>query len=309
LEVLQERLKIMCKPTLLILAAGIGSRYGGLKQLDSVGVSQETILEYSIYDAIKAGFKKVVFVVKKDILNHFISVFNKKLKERINTEYITQELNKIPIDITFNKKRKKPWGTAHAVWVAKDVIDTNFAVINADDFYGYDAFQKIHDFLINQRDDENYALMGYKLSNTISKHGGVSRGICSVLNGYLSDIKEYHHIEQENNKIIGYFDNNKTVFSINSLVSMNLWGFSPSIFKYISLQFKEFLKEEGMNSNSEFYIPTVVDNLIKKNLAKVEVLQTNARWHGITYKEDKPTVKTALKKYVKKGNYPSNLWV
>jgi len=299
----------MCKPTLLILAAGIGSRYGGLKQLDSVGVSQETILEYSIYDAIKAGFKKVVFVVKKDILNHFISVFNKKLKERINTEYITQELNKIPIDITFNKKRKKPWGTAHAVWVAKDVIDTNFAVINADDFYGYDAFQKIHDFLINQRDDENYALMGYKLSNTISKHGGVSRGICSVLNGYLSDIKEYHHIEQENNKIIGYFDNNKTVFSINSLVSMNLWGFSPSIFKYISLQFKEFLKEEGMNSNSEFYIPTVVDNLIKKNLAKVEVLQTNARWHGITYKEDKPTVKTALKKYVKKGNYPSNLWV
>lgn len=305
-----EQVKSM-KPTLLILAAGMGSRYGGLKQVDKLGPSGETILEYSIYDAIKAGFGKVVFVIRKDIEEAFKEAFGGKFDDKIKVEYVFQELDKLPEGFSLNPNRKKPWGTSHAVLMAKDVINEPFAVINADDFYGADAFKTVATFFDSLCGETNiFSMVGYKVSNTLSEHGTVSRGICSTdSDNNLTTVVERTDIKKEGDQII-FIDENKKVRPLtgNEIVSMNFWGFTPSYFAYAEEQFKAFLKERGDEEKSEFYIPTVVNNCIVSGEANTKVLQSSAKWFGVTYKEDKQSTIDKIAALVKEGVYPENLW-
>lgn len=297
------------KPTLLILAAGIGSRYGGVKQMDKIGPSNESIIDYSVFDAIKAGFGKVVFVLNPKIEKEFKEVYESKLAGKIKTDYVLQEVSAVPDGISVNCDRIKPWGTGHAVLVAKNAINENFAVINADDFYGNNAFNLISSFLsVMKNNVSDYAMVGYKLANTLSENGSVSRGICQTKDGYLTDVVERTSITNYEDDIV--FDNKgkSEKLDANSVVSMNFWGFSPLYFKQLEKDFISFIKKNADNIKAEFFIPTVVNALIDKKEATISMLTSNDQWFGVTYQEDKDVTKNKVKELVSKGNYPTNLW-
>jgi UTP-glucose-1-phosphate uridylyltransferase len=298
------------KPTLLILAAGMGSRYGGLKQVEPVGPGGETILEYSIFDAIRAGFGKVVFVIRESFADDFKARFESKLKGRIEIKYVYQELNKLPDGFELPEGREKPWGTGHAVLMARDVIHEPFAAINADDFYGAEAYQVIARFLTESVKPNVYAMIGYQLNNTLSEFGSVSRGICTTNDaGKLTKIKETHKIRKEGHRFLCETDDGATAeLSGTEAVSMNFWGFHPSIFANIETQFVDFLKENINQPKSEFYIPFVVFEMIKQEIISVDVLKADSPWFGVTYKEDKPHVIEQISALTKRGVYPEKLW-
>lgn len=299
------------KPTLLVLAAGMGSRYGGLKQLDRLGPSDETITDYSIYDAIKAGFGKVVFVIRKSFEKEFKEAFVDNLKDKIEIELVFQELDNLPAGVSTFDEREKPWGTGHAIWVAKEAISTPFAVINADDFYGANAFKVMADFLISKENSKGeYSMCGYMLGNTLSKFGSVSRGVCKVKDGnMLESVDELTKISQASDGNIFNDDNgSKTPLTGKEYVSMNFWGFTNDIFAHLQEKFILFMNEKGRELKSEFYIPFVVDELMHEGKASTEVLPCNAKWFGVTYKEDKENAVSELKSLVEQGLYPENLW-
>ena len=298
------------KPTLLILAAGMGSRYGGLKQIEPVGPSGETILEYSVYDAIRAGFGKVVFVIRESFAEDFKSRFESKLAGKIEIQYVYQEIDKLPQGYVLPEGREKPWGTGHAILMAREVIHEPFAAINADDFYGAEAYQVIANFLSQPDTEEKYSMVGYQLDKTLSDFGGVSRGICQTdHHNFLTKITETHKIRQQGSVILCESENNETVeIAGDKTVSMNFWGFHPSVFENIENQFIEFLKTSIQIPKSEFYIPFVVFEMIKTGKAKVEVLKADSPWFGVTYQEDKPFVIEQIQKLTDQGVYPARLW-
>jgi dTDP-glucose pyrophosphorylase len=300
------------KPTLVILAAGMGSRYGGLKQIDPVGPSGETILDYSVFDAIRAGFGKVVFIIRKDIENDFKEVFVSRLSKHIELEWVFQELDKLPEGYTIPQGRVKPWGTGHALIMVADAVKEPFAVINADDFYGRQAFETIAGFF-NEQDkigQNDYAMVAYELSNTLSDFGTVSRGICVTDDqGWLSSVTELTKIASSDNIIADIQpDGTTTILKENDPVSMNFWGFTPSLFNHLKNEFTRFLGSDKDHTKSEFYIPSVVDTLIKSGQEKVKVLRNPGQWFGITYQEDKPIVVEKVRELIKHGNYPAKLW-
>ncbi len=299
------------KPTLLILAAGMGSRYGSLKQVDGLGPNDETIIDYSVFDAMRAGFGKVVFVIRKHIEKEFREVFSGRFKGKVNFELVFQELDMLPEGFTCPPERKKPWGTAHAVWVARDKIREPFAVINADDFYGQEAFEEMAKALSDPPPGEgDYFLAGYRLGNTLSDQGHVSRAICTTNDkGCLETIVERTRIGREDGRVV-YVDNRgeKVPVDEDSLVSMNFWGFTPGFFSHCGSIFEDFLSKSIEDPGSEFFIPLVVDKLIKSNRASCKVIPTSASWFGVTYPGDKPVVKEKLLQLVRDGRYPSPLW-
>ncbi len=285
--------------TLVVMAAGMGSRFGGLKQIEPVGPNKEVILDFSAYDAIKAGFTKIVFVIKHEIEEDFKKFVGNHISEKIKVEYAFQEISNLPEGFVCPTDRVKPWGTAQAVLACKDIVNEPFAVINADDFYGRSAFQKIADFL--REDTTDYAMVGFRLVNTLTENGYVSRGICEIEDGILSSVTE-------RTKIMDCKfteDDGKTweELSPESVVSMNLWGFRPDLFEYIEEGFKEFLKEKIDVPKSEYYLPTVVSSLIENRIKKVHVLVAEDKWYGVTYKEDKQMVVDAISKMVTNGLY------
>jgi UTP-glucose-1-phosphate uridylyltransferase len=297
------------KPTLLILAAGMGSRYGTLKQMDAFGPNGETIIEYSIYDAIQAGFSKVVFVIRHSFADAFKAKFEPLLKGKIEVEYAYQELTNLPAGFTVPEGREKPWGTGHAIMMAKDVIDTPFAIINADDFYGREAYFQMHDFISKSKDDNEYAMVGYALKNTLSEHGTVSRGVCEVdAQGRLHKVTERTKIGTENGKIYYYEENEKGELTGEEPISMNFWAFKPSFFTHLENIFTEFLKEKGKELKSEFYFNIAVDKLIKAGKASALVVPCDSKWFGVTYPEDKPLVQQKINELIESKKYPNNLW-
>lgn len=297
------------KPTLLILAAGMGSRYGGLKQMDELGPSGESIIDYSIYDAIKAGFGKVVFVIRESFADDFRQRFEPHLKGHIETEYVFQELTKLPQGFSVPIGRDKPWGTGHAMLMAKNAIKGSFAIINADDFYGQTAYKQAAEFIANSQSDNEYAMIGYALKNTLSEHGTVSRGVCETdKDKNLTRIIERTKIGLEGNSIFFYEDDSKTKLTGNEPVSMNFWIFKPSFFNHLETGFINFLKAKGSELKSEFYFNTMADILVKEGKASTKIINTDARWFGITYREDRPLVQESLNKLIKTGVYPDNLW-
>ena len=297
------------KPTLVILAAGMGSRYGGLKQLDEIGPNGEAIIDYSLFDAIRAGFGKVVFIIRHDFEDAFKARFDQKLQGKIDVEYVFQDLTDLPEGFSVPEGREKPWGTAHAIRSARNVVTTPFAAINADDFYGKEAYETVVKFLTGDVASDNYAMVGYRMDNTLSENGTVSRGLC-VTDGdqNLVDIEELTKISLEADGIFYYRDDQKNPLKGNETVSMNFWGFHPSLFNYLEEGFVEFLDEKGTELKSEFFIPMYVDELIKADKAKVKVLTSDAAWFGVTYQEDKPVVIDRVKQLISEGKYPSNLW-
>ena len=297
-------------PTLLILAAGMGSRFGGLKQVEPVGLSGEAIVDYSIYDAIRAGFGKVVFIIRESFAEAFREKFDAKLKGKINVEYVFQELDNLPQGFTMPQEREKPWGTAHAILVAKNVITEPFCAINADDFYGFNAYKTMANFLKNSNTPDRFAMVGYYLHNTLSDFGSVSRGICSVdSNNNLTTIVENTKIVKEGDKIISINENgSETLLTGNEIASMNMWGFKPSIFATLEKMFVEFLKTEIHKPKSEMYIPSVVFEMIKSKTAIVKVLEANSPWFGITYPDDKPIVAQKIRSLIASGEYPRQLF-
>jgi UTP-glucose-1-phosphate uridylyltransferase len=300
------------QPTLLILAAGMGSRYGSLKQVDRFGPSGETIVEYSIFDALRAGFGKVVMVVRQEFVGDFQEIVLKRAMKKADIRFVFQELNKLPQGIQLPADRKKPWGTGHAVLMAEPEIDTPFAVINADDFYGAASYQIIHDFLVGKPSGnmDEYCLVDYKLENTLSESGSVSRGVCKIdQEGFLTDITEHKKITRDGKQISGETDNKKqVVFSGSEPVSMNLMGFKPSLFGHLSRQFNGFLKENIQKTDAEFYLPFAVNDVIASGQARVKVLHTPEKWFGVTYREDREMVMKSLNALVEKGIYPADLW-
>ncbi|MDG2209819.1 MAG: sugar phosphate nucleotidyltransferase [Flavobacteriales bacterium] len=298
------------KPTLVVLAAGMGSRYGGLKQLDTFTESGATIIDFSIYDALDAGFEKFVFIIRRSFEEEFKTLFSKKLEGRAQVDFVFQETEKVP-EKYLNPKRTKPWGTAHALLMAKDVLTDNFAIINADDFYGKEAFRVMADTL-RKTDRESYQfnMMAYLLKNTISEHGFVSRGECQVDDsGFLTDVTERVHIEKVNGQLIRKDEHGSLVpIDENTIVSMNFWGFTLKYFEFGVELFEEFLEENREDLKAEFYIPSVVQEILKSGKATVEVLKSNAKWFGVTYKEDKEMVSQEIDRLFRQKIYPSNLW-
>ena len=297
------------KPTLLILAAGMGSRYGGLKQIDGIGPNQEPIIEYSIYDAISSGFGKIVFVIRKEFDEAFRSRFN-QFSDRIKIEYAYQPVN-IKLDGVDVVERAKPWGTSHAVLVAKDIINEPFAVINADDYYGAGSFKLMADFLINECKPNLMSMIGYTLRNTLSDYGTVNRGVCAVdKKNNLIEVVERVKIANQNGKVKYNIGSDEESGELNPdfSVSMNYWGFHPSIFKEIEYGLHNFIKENSKNPTAEYYIPNIVTDMIVSNKMSVRVIPTNDNWFGVTYKEDKPMAVAEINKYIKSGIYPKNLW-
>ncbi len=297
------------KPTLLILAAGMGSRYGGLKQIDGIGPNQEPIIEYSIYDAINSGFGKIVFVIRREFDEAFRSRFD-KFSDKIAIEYAYQEVN-IKVEGITTIERKKPWGTSHAVLAAKDVINEPFAVINADDYYGAESFKLIADFLTNNCSASLMAMVGYTLYNTLSEHGTVNRGVCEVdSDNNLVEVIERTKIAIQNG-VINYNIGTDDLLGIvdkNASVSMNYWGFHPSIFSEIEIGLHNFMRENAENPTAEYYIPNIVTDMIVNRKMEVRVIPTNDNWFGVTYKEDKPLAVVAINKYISDGVYPTHLW-
>jgi NDP-sugar pyrophosphorylase family protein len=298
------------KPTLLVLAAGMGTRYGGNKQLDEVGPSGETIIDYSIYDAIRTGFGKIVFVIRRDIEEQVKERFVEKLQGKIEIDYVFQEITNIPGGVRVSPERQKPWGTSHAILVTKEKINEPFGVINADDFYGVDSFNILRDFLINDQDPDSYCIVGYKLGNTLSEHGHVNRGVCQAgPDGFLKKIVETRQIEKTRDGAVAPGSDGKPLhFTGNEIVSMNLWGFKPSCYDFLGKEFRNFINEKGMDLKSELDIPTSVDKFVKSGEIKIKILMTNERWFGVTYRDDKPFVVESLKKMIRKGIYPARIY-
>jgi NDP-sugar pyrophosphorylase family protein len=297
------------QPTLLILAAGMASRYGSMKQIQGFGPNGETIMDYSIYDAARAGFKKVLFIIRKDFADDFKAIFEPKLKGRIATDYVYQDLHAYTGDYPVPAGRTKPWGTAHAILCAKDAIKEPFAVINADDFYGRDAFEKAYAFLTDGVSDKLYSIIGYELAKTLSDNGTVSRGVCQVdADGNLVSIAERTKIYEEDGKITYEEADKKFEVPFDSKVSMNFWCFAPSVFPYTEKLFAEFLAKEGSEPKAEFFIPIIGDRLIKEGKGAIRVIPTDAQWFGVTYKEDAPDVQASLNALIAKGEYPRDLF-
>jgi len=300
------------KPTLLILAAGMGSRYGGLKQLDQVGPSGETIIDYSIYDAIRAGFGKVIFIIKEAIEDDFKETFVERLKDKIAIDYVFQETWMVPEGISIPDDRSKPWGTGHAVMMADGKINGPFAVINADDFYGRGAFESLADYYKDWTSERSndYCMVGYRVANTLSEFGAVSRGVCQPdSDSFLVDVVERTHIERQQTGIV--FKNEKEQFVAipdDTFVSMNFWGFTPSFFGFLNKGFESFIQKNAENLKAEFYIPSVVNELIKSQQATVRILHCDEKWFGMTYKEDRPIVVKSIRELIRMGVYPENLW-
>jgi NDP-sugar pyrophosphorylase family protein len=298
------------QPTLVILAAGMASRYGSMKQIQSFGPSGETIMDYSIYDAIRAGFKKVVFIIREDFAEDFKAIFEPKLNGKIETAYVFQKLDAFLGGHQLPADRKKPWGTAHAVLSCKGVVNENFAVINADDFYGRDSFQKAYNFLTTECNDKTYCIVGYELKRTLSENGSVSRGVCEVdAQGNLTSIVERTKIYRNPEGKITFEDEGALhEVSEDSKVSMNFWGFAPNVFQIMEDQFKAYIDENINNPKAEFFIPIVADYFSKSGFGVIKVIPTSSQWFGVTYKEDAPSVQSSLDELVDNGDYPNNLW-
>ena len=299
------------KPTLVVLAAGMGSRYGGLKQVDPVGPSGEAILDYSVFDAVRAGFGKVVFIIRKDFEAEFKEKVGKKYEGLVSVDYCYQDLNDLPAPYTFPEGRTKPWGTAHATRAARDVVKEPFAVINADDFYGRDAMAQLGKFLSAVDPASlHFAMVGYRLDLTLSENGSVARGICDVAaDGTLKGVTEMTKLVKAGDMAENREDEaNPVKVPLDARVSMNCWGFTPQLFTELEARFVKFLAERGKEMKSEWYIPFVVDELIKEGKADCKVLPTDSSWFGVTYREDKPFVTGEIAKLVAAGEYPSKLF-
>lgn len=297
------------KPSLLILAAGMGSRYGGIKQMDAFGPNGETIIDYSIHDAIMSGYGKIVFIIRDDFRQEFMDLFEPKIAGRVKTEYVTQEQDKYLENFQIPGHRMKPWGTAHAVLCARDVIREPFAVINADDFYGRDAFEKSAAFLRDEVSSKKYCLIGYELGNTVSPYGTVSRGVCQVDQDYnLINITERTKVFVEHGKIF-YTENEQAVPVVpETPVSMNFWGFAPTVFDFLHEEFQNFLRENYDDPKAEFFIPLAADNYIKQRKGVIKVIPTDAKWFGVTYQEDAPVVRQSIQGLIAQGVYANKLW-
>jgi Nucleotidyl transferase len=296
------------KPTLVILAAGMASRYGSMKQVQGFGPNGETIMDYSIYDAIRAGFGKVVFIIRKEFADNFKTIFEPKLNGKVQTEYVFQEMDYYTEGYKAAAERTKPWGTAHAVLCAKEVVKEPFAVINADDFYGSNAFENAATFLKNGCNENVYAIVGYDLLRTLSDHGTVNRGVCGLdAEGNLATVTERINIAKKDGKILCEDGLEPKELSLETRVSMNFWCFDPSFFAYTQKLFIEFLHASGQELKSEFFIPIVADQFIKEG-GKVEIIPTTSNWFGVTYKEDAPFVQNSLNTLIEQGEYPAKLW-
>jgi hypothetical protein len=298
------------KPTLFVLAAGMGSRYGGLKQLDGLGPNGETIMDYSIFDAIRGGFGKLVFVIRKDFEQDFRDKVLSKYEGHIPTELVFQAIDNLPEGFTVPEGREKPWGTNHAVMMAAKAINTPFAVINADDFYGQNSYEVMGSYLSNLAGSANsYAMVGYEVNKTLSENGTVSRGVCTVdAEGNLRGMVERTKIERVNGTIVFHDLGTDEPLAENTPVSMNLFGFTPDYFRHSEAYFKEFLKDNIENLRSEFFIPLMVNKVISEGTATMRVLSTSAKWFGVTYKEDKPQLMQKIEELIAAGEYPRNLW-
>ncbi|QTD36924.1 nucleotide-diphospho-sugar transferase [Polaribacter batillariae] len=300
----------MDKPTLVILAAGMGSRYGGLKQMDAFTPEGDTIIDFSLYDAIEAGFGKVVFVIRKSFEKEFKAIFNKKLEGKVEVAYVYQELDNVPEPYK-NPERVKPWGTGHALLMTKDVVKENFAIINADDFYSRQAFIAIVEQLKNTaKDSYDFSMVAYSLKNTISENGYVSRGECTVdKNGFLVDVTERVRIEKING-VLKCENNDGQMVPIdeNTTVSMNFWGFTPKCFEFGDELFLEFLENNKESLKAEFYLPSIVNKMLESKKASVKVLESESKWFGVTYSEDKEKVQKEINKLKENGVYPTKLW-
>ena len=300
------------KPTLVILAAGMGSRYGGLKQVDPVGPSGETIMDYSVFDAVRAGFDRVVFVIRRDFEEVFRTTIGAKYAGAVPVDYAFQSVDDLPPGFTVPAERAKPWGTAHAIRAARGVVQAPFAAINADDFYGRDAFQRLAEFLTQPRAAARprFAMVGYRLDQTLSEHGSVARGVCDVdAAGRLVTVTEMTKIV----RVAGGAENREDPARPVALtgaerVSMNLWGFTPELFTALEARFPAWLAAHAQNPKAEWYIPFVVDELVGEGAAEVQVLPTESAWFGVTYREDKPLVVAAVQRLVRAGEYPAKLW-
>lgn len=303
----------MDQPTLLILAAGMGSRYGGLKQMDPMGPHGETVLDYSVYDAIRAGFKRVVFIIREDFAPAFRKGVGARFEGEIEVDYVFQKLEDLPSGFSVPEGREKPWGTAHAIRAARHSVKGPFAVINADDFYGADAYRRIVKHFQGSENSgdskSHYCMIGYHIDKTLSEHGDVNRGICSESNGLLSEVEEITEIKRDQDgKIYGNrLNGDRTEIDEHALASMNFWGFNDDFFAQIERHFTQFLTDFGSEMRSECYIPTVVDELIHQNKADCRILETTSSWFGVTYPDDKPHVVRAIQQLVDQGDYPSPL--
>lgn len=296
------------QPTLVILAAGMASRYGSMKQIQGFGPGGETIMDYSIYDAIRSGFGKVVFIIRRDFAEDFKNIFEPKLKGKIAIEYAYQDMEAFTEGFDIPADRKKPWGTAHAVLCAREVVNEPFAVINADDFYGHNAFENAADFLVHDCSAKNYAIVGYDLLKTLSDHGTVNRGVCGLDDsGNLATITERINIAKKGNQIVVDDGLEPKELALDTRVSMNFWCFDPSFFAYTQKLFREFLQQFGTELKSEFFIPIVADQFIREG-GRVEIIPTTSSWFGVTYKEDAPFVEKSLNDLITKGEYPEKLW-
>ncbi len=298
------------KPTLVILAAGMGSRYGGLKQLDEIGPFGEAIIDYSLYDAIKAGFGKVVFIIRTDFAEEFKARFEPRLAGRIQTGYVYQSIDTIPQGFSRNPNRVKPWGTSHALMMAEGAVNEPMAVINADDFYGRVAYETMSQFLQDSQDPNEYAMVGYRVASTLSEFGSVSRGVCNTdANGYLTTVVERTKIVRESDGIHYYEQENRHTLSDDTPVSMNFWGLKPTVFGQLNEGFTEFLQSRGDDLTAEYYIPALINDNIQKQRIKTKVLTCNAPWFGVTYREDKPEAEKQVRRFIDQGIYPENLWL
>jgi len=295
------------QPTLVVLAAGMGSRYKGLKQVDPVGPSGETIIDYSVFDAVRAGFGKLVFIIRHDIEDAFRVSIGKRFENRIPVEYAFQELDRLPNGFAVPGDRTKPWGTGHALLMTEETVESSFAAINADDFYGRHSFQMLADHLRSGTPD--YAMVGFVLRNTLSEFGTVARGECKLSDGYLTGVTELTAIERDGAGA-KYTDENGQKHSLtgDEIVSMNMWGFTPAVFPQLERLFVRFLKKYGTEPKREFYIPSAVNTLLVEKEAKVKVLRTTDTWFGMTYREDRPRVTESIRKLVEQGVYPAKLW-
>lgn len=285
--------------TLVVMAAGMGSRFGGLKQLEPIGKNGEVILDFSVYDAIEAGFDKVVFVIKQEIEDDFKRLVGERIAKKVKVEYVYQEIDALPAGFSVPKDRSKPWGTGHAILCCKDVVDSPFVVVNADDYYGKTAFSKMYNYL--KEETGNYAMVGFRLANTLTENGTVSRGVCVAENGFLEEIEERTKIDADCRYTLD--GENWIQMEKDTVVSMNMWGFTPDVFDYLTEGFTQFLKESIDVPKSEYYIPTLVDNLITRGEKKVAVLVAEDKWYGVTYKEDKDAVVSAICDLMDKGLY------
>lgn len=297
--------------TLVVLAAGMGSRYGGLKQLEQINLHGETIIDYSVFDAMEAGFNKIVFVIRRDIEKEINEYLLNKYRSKINVEYVFQDLDNIPANLTIPAERIKPWGTGHALLVTKNIINEPFVVINADDFYGKSAYQVVADYIKSQGNKlkGKYCMAGYLLKNTLSEHGFVSRGVCSVNdNNELTDIIEMTKIGRRDNRIVADNDGKEVPLDGNVFVSLNFWGFTPDVFDELEKEFALFIKNNIHDIKSEYYLPDIANHQVKNSNATVKVLETTDQWFGVTYKEDRQMVVDKIAELTRAGKYPEKLW-